>query len=66
MPQFRELAKPNAEEEIAKAKGDLEGAQPLRPYQEEAVARMLGQEGNFVLAAPTGSGKTRIFVELGR
>lgn len=38
---------------------------PLRRYQEECVRRV-DNGGNWVFVAPTGAGKTKIFVECSR
>ena len=38
----------------------------LRPYQLKAVEAVCAGPGNWIITAPTGSGKTRIFVELAR
>lgn len=38
---------------------------PLRKYQEECVEKAEGGD-NFIFVAPTGSGKTKIFVEITR
>lgn len=44
---------------------ESKGPQPLRDYQKEAVART--KDGsNIICVAPTGSGKTKIFVEAAR
>lgn len=42
-------------------------AAPLRKYQQETVELATRNRGqNYVVNAPTGSGKTRIFVEISR
>lgn len=43
-----------------------EAAKPLRAYQQACVERVQREAGNWIIVAPTGSGKTNIVVELAR
>jgi hypothetical protein len=42
------------------------GQRPLRAYQQRCVERMEREGGNWIVVAPTGSGKTSIAVEHAR
>lgn len=45
-----------------------EGAPPaqLRPYQQACVDRIVSSESNFLVVAPTGSGKTAIAADVAK
>ncbi len=38
----------------------------LRSYQRLAVDRIAAEKGNWVVVAPTNTGKTAVFIELSR
>lgn len=40
--------------------------QELRGYQRDTIEKIMSGVGNFFVRAPTGSGKTRMFVECAR
>ncbi len=56
---------------VAAAKKAKEAAQvrpdfTLRPYQQQAVDSITRQGGNWVVAAPTNTGKTAMFIEVSK
>ncbi|KAF5836541.1 hypothetical protein DUNSADRAFT_5829 [Dunaliella salina] len=68
-PLFLKMARESSGTHAAKS-GQPEEVQPapfvLRDYQQRAVNMVLHGGGNWVVAAPTNSGKTAIFIELSR
>ncbi|KAJ9527289.1 hypothetical protein QJQ45_025559, partial [Haematococcus lacustris] len=63
---FLQLMKPKLAAKTKRSQADQVPDFELRPYQQRAVQRITAEGGNWVVSAPTNTGKTAIFIEAAR